>query len=507
MISLLPLIAPLAQAKPQDLPRGVVDRIDSIGRDVDSLRERLRDLEALVGLTPDSGATRLEVFHGYVPVFMISFLVALLATPIMRRLALANGVVDHPGEARKVHRTPVAYLGGAAIFLGIMAGVFYSYLAAFSYDPTAHSGLLTFHHTQFMDADAAGMPHTVPVSIIFGMTLIMLVGLLDDVTGIPPRVKVGGQLVAAAALAATDVGVNVAAGVLVPLAKSLGVPTTLAPGGNFETILFNIPLPASLHLGSVDHIPIDIVYWAGTLVIAVFVLGACNASNLIDGLDGLASGITGIASFGLLVIALGLAVADDGPRDGPRIILCLALLGACLGFLPHNFNPATIFLGDAGSLLLGFCTIVIILTLGDKGQTHLVFAGLIIYAIPIIDTVLAIIRRKLAGKPLSTADDQHLHHMLKKALGVKGAVLTLYGIAAGFAVLGILMSLERARVIYSIALVFAAFIVVTAIKIARRKQIEEQAIQYASGRLRRAAARNPATPAQAPAELEKVPPG
>src|SRR5690606_3433447 len=161
---------------------------------------------------------------------------------------------------------------------------------------------------------------------------------------------------------------------------------------------------------------------------------------------------------------------------GPRIILCLALLGACLGFLPHNFNPATIFLGDCGSLLLGFTTIVIILTLGDRGQTHLVVAGLIIFAIPIIDTVLAIVRRTMAGQSLSEALHQHLHHILRRALGVKGAVFALYGIGARFTGLGIALSLGRARVVYAITAVFAAFIVVTAIKIARRKQIEEQAV-------------------------------
>ncbi|MBC7771392.1 MAG: undecaprenyl/decaprenyl-phosphate alpha-N-acetylglucosaminyl 1-phosphate transferase, partial [Pyrinomonadaceae bacterium] len=153
-------------------------------------------------------------------------------------------------------------------------------------------------------------------------------------------------------------------------------------------------------------------------------------------------------------------------------------LGACLGFLPHIFNPATIFLGDAGSLLLGFCTIVIVLTLGDTGKTHLVLAGLIMYAVPIIDTTLAIIRRKVSGKKISDADDQHLHHMLKRALGVKGAVLVLYGIAAGFGVLGIALSEGRGRVTYAIAVVFVSFIGVTSIKIARREQIERQAADF-----------------------------
>jgi len=213
-------------------------------------------------------------------------------------------------------------------------------------------------------------------------------------------------------------------------------------------------------------------------IIGLFVLGACNASNLIDGLDGLLTGVTGIASAGLLIIALGLAAIDDGPRDGQRIILCLALFGACLGFLPHNFNPATIFQGDCGSLLLGFTTISIVLMLGDTGKTQLVTAGLIIYAIPLIDTSLAIVRRKMAGKKLSDADADHLHHMLKRALGVKGAALTLYGIGTGFATLGVALSLGRARVVYVLAFMFASFIGVTAIKIARKKQIEEAAAAY-----------------------------
>jgi UDP-GlcNAc:undecaprenyl-phosphate GlcNAc-1-phosphate transferase len=304
------------------------------------------------------------------------------------------------------------------------------------------------------------------------MTTIMLVGLLDDVVGVRPHVKLGGQLIAAAALAGSDVGVKVAEGILAPLGNLLFHDPRML-------IEFNVPFEIPM-FGS--HVRIDLIYWAGTAVIAAFVLGACNASNLIDGLDGLLSGVTAIANIGLLMIALILAVRDDGPLDGARIIIGMAVLGACLGFLPHNFNPATIFLGDCGSLLLGFSTIVVILTLGDRGQTHLVLAGLIIYAIPIIDTVLAIVRRKMAGKSISDADDQHLHHMLKRALGVKGAVLTLYGLGVGFAFLGVAMvGIARARAVYAVTLVFAVFIVVMAIKAARRHILEEEALHHANG--------------------------
>ena len=124
--------------------------------------------------------------------------------------------------------------------------------------------------------------------------------------------------------------------------------------------------------------------------------------------------------------------------------------------------------------MLGYCTIVLVLMLGDTGKTHLVLAGLIIYAIPIIDTTLAIVRRKMSGRSISSADDQHLHHILKRALGVKGAVFVLYGIGIGFAGLGYLLSEGRQRVIYALVVVFAAFIAVTALKVGRRDQLERQ---------------------------------
>ena len=422
--------------------------------------------DGAVGAVADA-IGRMSVFEGYIGVLVVAFLVSLIATPLMRRLAVSNGVIDRPSEARKVHSMPIAYLGGVAVYLGIIAGIFYSFLGS------RFDGLVQWHPTRFVGD--FGSPFPVPMSVILGLTVIMLVGVIDDVAHISPRVKIGGQLIGAAALAIDNVGVKLAQGMLLPLAKALGVQSTVLPG-DYETLLVRIPLPVPI--GGLDAIPIDFIYWIGTGIIAIAVLGLCNASNLIDGLDGLLSGTTAIAATGLLVVALGLAAIDDGPRDAQRVVLCLALLGACLGFLPHNFNPATIFLGDAGSLMMGFCTCAIILSLGDTGKTFLVLAGLMIYAVPIIDTSLAIVRRKMEGKSISSADDQHLHHMLKRALGVKGAVLSLYGIAAAFAAMGAGITLLRARIIYVLAMVLAAFIGVTAIKIARKKTIEAQAAAF-----------------------------
>lgn len=404
----------------------------------------------------DSGS--IGILQGYIGVFVAAFLITVLATPIVRRLAIANGIVDHPDEARKQHKLPIAYLGGVAVYLGIMGGLMYSYIA------DKFPGLIQYHEIGPSNlTDGVFIPQ-VPPWIALGMTIIVVVGLIDDISGISARVKLGGQLMAAAALAIGDVGVNVAEGVLRPtLGRLLDNPH----------LSYQIPLPFDVP-GFGTSVEFDCIYWAGTMVIAVFVLGATNASNLIDGLDGLLTGVTSIAMIGFLFIAAGMALADNGPLDGPRIVVGLAILGACMGFLPHNFNPAVIFLGDTGSLLLGYCSALMILSLGDTGQTSLVFAGLIIYSIPIIDTILAIVRRKLSGKKMSDADADHLHHMLKRSLGVKGAVFALYGIGIVFCVLGILLSKFQARFIYALVLLVASYIGVYAIKIARRSQLEAQ---------------------------------
>ncbi len=462
-----------AAAQPTE---ALTKQINALGKTIEQLSLEQARLAQAAGLDTATHTTRLDIFHGYIGVFIAAFSVTLLATPIMRRLAVKHGIIDQPDEARKIHRLPIAYLGGVAVFLGLVAGILLSYIGMLY----PNSGIITWHTTSHITGDdpAAMVPFPVPPSILFGMTIIMLVGLIDDVIGIEPRLKIAGQLTAAAVLAFDNVGVQVAKGVLSPtLGKWLG---------NHD-LIYNIPIPFDIPF--VTHtlaagtpvIHLDIIYWTGAAIIGLFVLGACNASNLIDGLDGLLTGITGICATALLIIALTLAVLDDGPRDAQRVVLCMALLGACLGFLPYNFNPAVIFLGDSGSLLLGFTTIVIILSLGDTGKTHLVMAGLIIYAIPIIDTCLAIVRRRLAGKSMSEPDSDHLHHMLKRALGVKGAVLVLYAIGMGFGSLGVAMSLWKARVAYALAGIFITYIGVTSIKIARRQQIEAQAAD-ATGR-------------------------
>lgn len=413
------------------------------GTDFD-LTAPLPDINAPIGVSDEPiSFTAMELLNSYAHIFIVAFAVTLLFTPVVRRIAVSAGVIDHPDDPRKVHAYPVAYLGGVAVFLGLIAALAVSYMAV-----------------------GVEMVRPVPIAVIIGMVAITATGLADDIWGWDPRLKIAGQLVAAAALAIEDVGVRVADGLLTPL---LGAPN--------ETLFM---------LGDVAVANGSLYYWVGTAIIAIFVLGGCNAANLIDGLDGLLSGVLAIVAVGLLCIALFMAVKSPGTVSsvedtliGSRIVLCLALLGAVLGFLPHNFNPATIFLGDCGSLLLGYMSVVIILMFGEQGQTHLVFAGLIIFSLPIMDTMLAIIRRVMAGTSLSTADNHHLHHQLKRAVGGVGkAVVAMYGISLLFAVLGVslaalVMFTElRIRVIYAIAFVLFSSIGVIAVKEARRQQIQ-----------------------------------
>lgn len=385
-------------------------------------------------------STIADVLNGYLYVFVIAFIITVLIVPLIRRFALRSGVVDWPDDARKAHREPVPYLGGVAVFIGLIAGIIASY---------------------FFDGYQAGL-EVVPPTVVAGLALIMLTGLIDDVYHLDPRLKIGGQLIAAAVLAFDpQIGENIAAGLLNPFKQPICHLFDL----NSEVFDFDFAIiPGYLHF--------DLVYWTGTAIIAVIVIGGCNAANLIDGLDGLLTGTTAIMATALLIISAKLAIDNYGALTGARVVLCYALLGASLGFLPHNFKSATIFLGDAGSLLMGFSIIVIILMLGEEGRTHYVFAGLVVFGLPIMDTVLAILRRKIRKQPISAPDNSHIHHMLKRTrLRTIGAVFVMYAITIVFASLAIIMVfMLRARVVYAILLILASFIVVIGSKAAGRNQ-------------------------------------
>jgi len=338
-------------------------------------------------------------------VLLVALAVSFLMTPVMRYLALKNGIVDWPDAKRKAHAKPVAYLGGVAIFMGWTAGIL--------------SFILFFANNQSLSPSLK--------YILYGAGAIVLTGLIDDIYGIRARVKIAGQLFAAAAIAQQQVG-------------------TRLVYHSFEL----------LELG--DIMPGGTVYWLGTAVIAFLVVGGCNSLNLIDGLDGLASGVTAIATLGMLIIAAIFIVdiAVDSEQQGYAmipIIVGLAVLGSVLGFLPFNFNPASIFMGDTGSLLLGYLCITIILSLGNCSHGPLLVAGgLICFALPILDAVLAMVRRKVQGKSMFAPDAMHIHHMLRRSgLSVKQAVVAMYALSSIFTCLGVATVAFRVQWQFSIA--------------------------------------------------------
>lgn len=385
----------------------------------------------LMSLEP---TTLTQVVAPYMGIFFVAFFVAIVTTPLMRMLAVRNGIVDLPDLKRKNHIEPVAYLGGVAIFLGWVIAIAMAHLVA-----PGHPAL----------ALARGNPL---LMIMLGAGAITLTGFFDDVYSISPRVKIGGQLFAAAALANYNVGTQL-----------------------IDLVFSNIGVQ-SLVLGGWDALPL-INYVLGTALIAAMVIGGCNSMNLIDGLDGLASGVTVIAGIGFLSMAAYVALDHpDLMKDPVRIAVCLALIGAVLGFLPYNFNPASIFMGDTGSLLLGYLCIASILLYADAGGRSLllVTAGLIVFAVPITDTSLAIFRRKMQGKPILSPDSQHIHHLLRRSgLSVKKSVGVIYLAATMFAVLGYTMVAMELRWRYVLAVFFViyGFIVVTAYKYGRQYAI------------------------------------
>jgi UDP-GlcNAc:undecaprenyl-phosphate GlcNAc-1-phosphate transferase len=388
-------------------------------------------------------------------------------TPILRTIARKTNIVDHPDEARKIHTKPIAYLGGVSIFFSVVAGIVVSYF--------------------WVSYPQIFQPF--PFVVLLGMVAIGLTGLFDDIFEYwDPWWKVAGQLVAAAAMAQQGVGTRVAEGFL---RQVLGISESVC----------NYPL-----INATEMMPdaITLTYITGLVLIGMFVLGACNAANLIDGLDGLLSGVVAITCVGFIAISLLVATSmttDDLvniqahlPKNGflsnrgggitlvgADIVLGLSVLGAVLGFLVYNFNPASIFLGDSGSLLLGYLCIVMALMLGEKGQTYIVVAGLIIFALPILDTLLAIIRRKMAGKSMAEPDSNHIHHIIKRKLvSVKKTVFVLYFISAIFCALGVALAWAhltdniRAWVIYLVAIIIFGGISLLSLRAAKQHEKQKQ---------------------------------
>jgi len=307
----------------------------------------------------------------YIAGFLISCTAALLLTPLVKRFAHRIGAVDAPNH-RKVHTTIMPRLGGLAIFAAFVI----SYAAVFplleGYNLRATLGLL------------------------LGGAVIVIVGALDDRIELSPKWKLLGQIAAAAVVIAFGLKVD----------------------------LINLPFGNSWSL----------MGWLSIAVTMLWIVGVTNAINLIDGLDGLSAGVSGIATATIFVLALMMGNITVA-------ILCAILLGSICGFLVFNFHPAKIFMGDSGALFLGF-SLATLSVLGFKQATIVSFlVPILILGVPLSDTFFAIVRRKLNNMPISSADKGHLHHcLLRLGFSHRKTVLIIYGIAAFFGICAVLLS-------------------------------------------------------------------
>jgi UDP-GlcNAc:undecaprenyl-phosphate GlcNAc-1-phosphate transferase len=238
------------------------------------------------------------------------------------------------------------------------------------------------------------------VGLIFGGTLICMIGVWDDVMGMSPRAKLLAQIVVA--------GISMLYGFLIAFVNN------------------------PFHHGDIIYFPL----WLSIPITLVWYVGMMNAINFIDGLDGLLSGLTAIAGMFLVVINL--------VHGHPEIALVLAaLVGGALGFLPYNFNPAKIILGDSGALFIGYVfATVSIIGASKTAFTISLLVPLIVLGLPIVDTAAAIVRRTLGGRKIYEADRGHFHHQLifRFGLNVRQAVLLIYALCVALGVLALMLS-------------------------------------------------------------------
>lgn len=345
------------------------------------------------------------------PVLAASFGGSLAATWLCKKVAIKFGIVDRPDDLVKTHKEPVAYLGGLGMLIGSTVGVLTS--------------ITCLHNEEFSQPILKWL-----FAILAGSAIACFVGLIDDIFDIKPKQKILGQVAAAVVLLLVGIAPN--------LDFVTGPPLNL-PIPNIIEMIFEI------------------------LIVIFFVLGATNSLNLLDGLDGLCGGVTAIITLAMLLLSLHLATwqfSDVG--DPVRVIICLGLVGGVCGFLPFNRYPAKIFMGDAGSMLLGF-VMAALMILFAEGIPRWWIASIIVFGLPILDTAVALVRRLLNHRPLFVSDRGHIYdQMIDRGIPLKKTVAICYVLAGVYAIIGIATSQIRtkhAAVVYVLVFVISAFIV------------------------------------------------
>lgn len=320
--------------------------------------------------------------------FAVSLLVAYVMTPPVKRFAEKVGAIDVPRDNRRVHDHPIPRMGGLAIFIGFVLSLIF-------FVPMS----------------------TKVLGLLVGSVIIAVMGGVDDIVSLNPWVKLAGQIVAAL--------VAIRCGLVFDVISN---PNIFAEETYIEIGWLSIPLTM------------------------LWIVGCTNAVNLIDGLDGLAVGVSAISSMTMLIVSLFVS-------EPVVSIILAALTGACLGFMPYNLNPAKIFMGDVGSQLLGF----VLSTASIMGlfKLHAIitfFVPLLALALPLADTIFAFFRRILHGQSPFKADKGHFHHrLLAMGFNQKQVVAVLYGISAVLGLLAVLMAGDSMAV--KIICLVAAFII------------------------------------------------
>jgi len=312
---------------------------------------------------------------------ILSVVLSLIATPLVRDSIGKIGFLDQPDGVRKKHLKPIPRVGGIAIVLAYVSTFAIALALPFSYTYVLHRAL----------------PNIFELSLVAG--IVFMTGVLDDMIGLSASQKLIG--IGGAAVLAYAVGIRV------------------------DIHLFN-GLPNW--------------HWLGLAVTVLWLVGCANAFNLIDGMDGLAAGVGLVSTITILLAALT-------QSNLPLALATLPLAGCLLGFLRYNFNPASVFLGDSGSLLIGFLLGCYGALWSEKSVTLLALtAPLLAVSIPLLDVILSVLRRFLRNKPIFEPDRGHIHHkLLDRGFTTKRAVFTIYAFCGLVAVLSLLMSAVHNR--------------------------------------------------------------
>ena len=331
--------------------------------------------------------------------FMIALCAALAATPLVIAFARRTGALDRP-DARKVHARPIPRIGGIGIYAAFMLSIL----------------------VQLVFVDLTPEFMTSLIGLMAGGTIIVAIGIIDDYCDLPAKVKLLGQILAAAVLV---IGFDVR------------IDFITDPFGDFIYLeLFAIPAT---------------IFW---------IVGLTNTVNLIDGLDGLAAGVSSIAAVTIFLVAM-----EEGIPFVAMVTAALA--GAAIGFLWYNFNPARIFMGDTGSMFLGFILAGISIVGAVKSAaTIALIVPILALGLPILDTTFAIVRRARNHRPIFKPDKGHLHHrLLARGFTQKQAVLLMYVVSALFGLCALALTAVSMQAAVLIILIVAVAVFIGARKL------------------------------------------